>query len=94
MRDGTIEIITGRERRRRWGISEKLTIVSESREPGACVAVVAARHDICPSLLHGWRGNVIFALPRHARLGPVVNYPPSPWRPVSRCGESRLQHAE
>ena len=27
-------------------------------------------------------------------LGPVVNYPPSPWRPVSRCGESRLQHAE
>jgi transposase len=52
---GTIEIITGRERRRRWGIAEKLTIVSESHEPGACIAAVAARHDICPSLLHGWR---------------------------------------
>jgi transposase len=55
MPDGTIEIITGRERRRRWGIAEKLSIVSESHEPGACVAAVAARYDICPSLLHGWR---------------------------------------
>jgi transposase len=61
--DGTIEIITGRERRRRWGIAEKLTIVSESHEPGASVAAVAARHDICPSLLHGWR--------RLAREGPL-----------------------
>ena len=63
MPDGTIEIITGRERRRRWGIAEKLSIVSESHEPGACVAAVAARHDICPSLLHGWR-----RLARHGRL--------------------------
>ena len=55
MPDGTIEIITGRERRRRWGIAEKLAIISESHEPGACVAAVAVRHDICPSLLHGWR---------------------------------------
>jgi transposase len=55
VRDGTIEIITGRERRRRWGVAEKLTIVSECHEPGACVAAVAARYDICPSLLHGWR---------------------------------------
>jgi transposase len=51
----TIEIITGRERRRRWGIAEKLRIVSESREPGARVCDVAARYDICPSLLHNWR---------------------------------------
>src|SRR5258708_8816854 len=64
VRDGTIEIITGRERRRRWGIEEKLTIVSESHEPGACVVAVAARHDICPSLLHNWR-----RLARAGRLG-------------------------
>ena len=55
MADGTIEIITGRERRRRWSIAEKQRIVAESQEPGVCVTAVAARHDVCPSLLHGWR---------------------------------------
>jgi hypothetical protein len=30
--DGMIEIITGRERRRRWGVSAKLRIVAESEE--------------------------------------------------------------
>jgi transposase len=72
--DGTIEIITGRERRRRWGIAEKLTIVSESHESGACVAAVAARHDICPSLLHGWR--------RLAREGRLSASGPSGFVPV------------
>jgi transposase len=52
---GTIEIITGRERRRRWGIAEKLRIVAESQESGARVCDVAARYDVYPSLLHGWR---------------------------------------
>jgi transposase len=50
-----IEIITGRERRRRWSIVEKLRIVAESQEPGVRVCDVAARHDVSPSLLHGWR---------------------------------------
>jgi transposase len=50
-----IEIITGRERRRRWSVVEKLRIVAESQEPGARVCDVAARHDVSPSLLHGWR---------------------------------------
>ena len=55
MADGMIEIITGRERRRRWSIAEKLRIVAESQEPGTRVCDVAARHDVSPSLLHGWR---------------------------------------
>jgi transposase len=51
----TIEIITGRERRRRWGVAEKLRIVAECREPGTRICDVAARYDVCPSLLHNWR---------------------------------------
>ena len=35
MADGRIEIITGRERRRRWSVAEKLRIVAESEAPGA-----------------------------------------------------------
>jgi transposase len=50
-----IEIISGRERRRRWSVASKLRIVAESQEPGARICDVAARHDVSPSLLHGWR---------------------------------------
>src|SRR5450432_1007194 len=50
-----IEIITGRERRRRWSVAEKLRIVAKSQEPGVRVCDVAARHDVSASLLHGWR---------------------------------------
>ena len=58
MSDDTIEIITGNERRRRWSIEEKLQIVAESHEPGACVKAAAARHDVYPSLVFNWRWQV------------------------------------
>jgi transposase len=58
MSQGAVEIISGRERRRRWSVAEKLRIVGETQEPGACVRAVAARHDVYPSLLHYWRRQV------------------------------------
>jgi transposase len=58
MTDGTIEIIDGRARRRRWSLTEKLRIVAESEEAGATVRAVAARHDVYPSLLRMWRRQV------------------------------------
>ncbi len=58
MSHGTIEIISARERRRRWGVDEKLRIVAESHEAGATVGAVAARHDVYPSLLRTWRRQV------------------------------------
>jgi transposase len=59
--DGVVEIITGRERRRRWSTTEKLRIVAEAAEPDAVMRAVAARHGICESLLFTWR--------RQARTG-------------------------
>jgi transposase len=53
--DGVLEIITGRERRRRWSTAEKRRIVSESTERGAVMRAVAARNGICESLLYAWR---------------------------------------
>jgi transposase len=66
MSRGTVEIIGGRERRRRWSVEEKLRIVGETHERGACVRAVAARHDVYPSLLHYWRRQV-----REGRLGAI-----------------------
>ena len=59
-----MEILVGRERRRRWGLDEKLRIVAESQEAGASVREVAGRNDVYPSLLHNWRRQV-----REGRLG-------------------------
>ena len=53
--DGVFEIITGRERRRRWSTAEKRRIVGESVEAGAVMRAVAARNGVCESLLYAWR---------------------------------------
>ena len=63
MSGGAIEVITGKERRRRWSIEQKLRIVAEA-EDGACIKAVASRHDVYPSLLFYWRRQV-----REGRLG-------------------------
>ena len=58
MLDGRIEIITGRDRRRRWSIADKLRIVAEAEEPGACFAHVADRNEVSRGLLWNWRAQV------------------------------------
>jgi transposase len=74
MLNGVVEIIGGRERRRRWGLEEKLRIVAETQAAGACVREVAARHDVYPSLLHNWR--------RQVREGRLVAAPSARFVPV------------
>ena len=64
MSSGAIEIIMGRERRRRWSTEEKLRIVAETEAVGVRIGDVAARHDVYPSLLSTWRRQV-----REGRLG-------------------------
>jgi transposase len=56
--EGVMELITGRERRRRWSLADKLRIVAESHEPGALIRAVAARHGVCESLVFTWRRQV------------------------------------
>lgn len=50
-----IEIITGRERRRRYTAHEKVRFVEETMQPGMTVSAVARIHGLLPSLLFGWR---------------------------------------
>ena len=58
MSDGVVEVIVGRQRRRRWTAEEKLRIVAETDEAGARIGDVAARHDVYPGLLFTWRRQV------------------------------------
>jgi transposase len=50
-----VEIVTGRERRRRYSAEEKVRLVEESMQPGMTVSAVARLHGVPPSLLFGWR---------------------------------------
>jgi transposase len=64
-----VEILTGPGRRRRWSAEEKARIVAETLEPGARVAEVARRWQLCPQQVFGWRrearheGSVVCAEP-------------------------------
>ena len=50
-----VEVVTSKERRRRWAAAEKKAIVQETYEPGTTVSLVARRHGIAPSQLFYWR---------------------------------------
>lgn len=50
-----VEVITGRQRRRRWTAEEKARIVAESLEADANISDVARRHGVARGLLTVWR---------------------------------------
>ncbi|MGB5083027.1 MAG: transposase [Methylocystis silviterrae] len=52
---GRMTVITGGERRRRWSEEDRARILAAIAEPGAVVADVARREDICTSLVYKWR---------------------------------------
>lgn len=64
-----IEVITGKERRRRWSEGEKARLVAETLEPGAIVAHVARRHGVAESCLYTWRRQLAGELGGSGPLG-------------------------
>ena len=52
---GRMTLITGGERRRRWSSEDRAQILAAVEEPGAVVAEVARRADVCTSLVYKWR---------------------------------------
>lgn len=53
---GSMVVLAGPERRRRWSADQKRAIFSAAAdEPGAIISEVARRADICTSLIYRWR---------------------------------------
>ena len=48
-------VIAGGERRRRWSAADRSRILAAISEPGAIIADVARREDVCTSLVYKWR---------------------------------------
>jgi transposase len=49
------EVLSGRERRRRWTPAEKMAMIAETHEPGVTVSLVARRNGVAPNQLFNWR---------------------------------------
>jgi transposase len=82
---GRMTLITGEERRRRWSDEERARILAAIEEPGAVVAEVARRADVCTSLVYRWRREAR-AIANGTGFARVVveNPPPAP----SRTGDA------
>ena len=82
-RNRRIEVITGRERRRRWTAEQKREIAAESLQPGTSPVMVARRYGISSGLLYTWRqqllcgalGAVIDTKQRFVRVDVVSGLP-------------------
>ena len=54
----SMQIITSRERRRSWSEGQKRAIVAAAFAPGAIVADVARRAEICAGQIYRWRQEI------------------------------------
>jgi transposase len=68
-------VLTGPERRRRWGEEDQCRILAAAFAPGATVAAVARRHDVATSLIYKWRRTL---RAREAGFAQVVVVPDEP----------------
>ena len=101
---GRMTLITGGERRRRWSEEDRARILAAIAEPGAVIAEVARREEICTSLVYKWRREarnganattpgfarvVVEALPRAPVAAPASE--PEPSAIVVEMKEARIR---
>jgi transposase len=79
---GRMTLITGGERRRRWNDEERARILAAIDEPGAVVADVARRADVCTSLVYKWRREARRAAGASSFAQVVVDNQPQPPTPA------------
>ncbi len=83
-----VTLMTGPERRRRWGDKERFQILEAACAPGAVVADVARRYDVCTSLIYTWRRAARAEAP--AAFMPVMLSGPPGEEPAPRAPEPAI----
>ncbi len=83
-------LITGVERRRRWSSEERAQILAAIDEPGAVVADVARRADICTSLVYKWRREARVAANEPSFASVIVEQPVPMSAPASDLGPGAI----
>jgi transposase len=75
MTNGSVEVITSVQRRRRWSRAEKERIVAAALEPGAVASEVARAAGIHTSQLFRWRQQLCGPAAASAGFSPVAIVP-------------------
>lgn len=94
---GRMTLISGAERRRRWSDEDRVRILAAISEPGAVVAEVARREDVCASLVFKWRREMRQAVEAKAGgFAPVVieAAPSAPSTSTSSCSDPTVIEVE
>jgi transposase len=60
-----VEVLTGPGRRRRWSDEQKALVAAEAMVPGAVIAQIARRWQICASQVFSWRRAALQATPNN-----------------------------
>ena len=103
---GRMTLITGGERRRLWNDGDRARILAAIAEPGAVIAEVARREEVCTSLIYKWRREVgsasnpsapgfarvvVESLPRAPVSAPASANEPEPSAIVVEMKEARIR---
>jgi transposase len=93
---GSVEVLSGPERRRRWSMEQKQAIVAAAFRPGAAVREVARQADVTPSLIYHWRRDLRatangFAQVLMAPAGDGLATPPVPAIEIDFAGNAHVR---
>jgi transposase len=50
-----VTVLTGRDRRRKWGLDDRHRILTMAFAPGAVIADIARQFDVASSMIYKWR---------------------------------------
>jgi transposase len=94
-----VEVLTGPGRRRRWSDEQKALVAAEAMVPGAVVAQIARRWQVCASQVFSWRGAALRATsgktPAIApAFVPIVEVAMIPGRPSSLPAPAQVGEIE
>ncbi len=70
-----VTVITGRDRRRKWGSEERRRVLDAVFAPGAVISQVARRFDVASSMIYKWRHEAMAANATLAFVPAVVAEP-------------------
>ena len=92
----SVEVLAGPERRRRWSVEQRQTIVAAAFGSGAVVRDVARQADVTPSLIDRWRRDLRaatngFAQVLVATAGDGVAIPPVLAIEIEFAGSARVR---
>ena len=70
-----VTVITGRDRRRKWGSDERRRVLEAVFAPGAVIAQVARQFDVASSMIYKWRHEALAANNKLAFVPAVLTEP-------------------